>query len=232
MSYSDAEMSVACLNPNNNNLTCDDAYFSYGYAKSWRADCVFEGGSTYQLLGENASGKSTIGKLVTGIELPKTGQIYLDTTPLADMTPIQKRDKFLFVPQEPQWMFFAKSLCDSLKRMQKGAALCRADEKYSDLVDVVPDQLLSKIRRPVLELSTEEVFLLALLELKVWERPVVFIDEYPDFEDVAISRFVRALLKHREKSNYVTIIARHVPTEFEGINYKEVIMSDMVEESI
>ena len=74
--------------------------------------------------------------------------------------------------------------------------------------------------------------MLALLELKVWERPVVFIDEYPDFEDVAISRFVRALLKHREKSNYVTIIARHVPTEFEGINYKEVIMSDMVEESI
>ncbi len=208
-------------------VICEGVTFSYGSGKRWEFSRSFEGGLTYQLIGANGTGKSTIGKLVTGIETPNKGHILVAEKSLSQMSAEQKRETLLFVPQEPQWMFFARTFCSSLKTFRKEASVCGTKNRAKD-GKMVPAELLKKIRAPVLELSTEDVFLLAILEVCIWDRPVVFIDEYPDFEDQVSQEFVGHVLSYRESQGFVTIIARHIPADIFSSRVQTVQIDSML----
>jgi ABC-type sugar transport system ATPase subunit len=208
-------------------VICGGVTFSYGSGRRWTFSRSFEGGCTYQLIGANGTGKSTIGKLITGIETPNMGHILVAETPLSQMSAEQKREALLFVPQEPQWMFLARTFCSSWKTFRKEASVCGTKDRAQD-GKVIPAELLRKIRSPVLELSTEDVFLLAVLEVCIWERPVVFFDEYPDFEDQVSQDFVGRVLSYRESQGFVTIIARHIPADIFSSKVRTVQIDSML----
>lgn len=212
-------------------LTCEDVCFSYGKGRNWRINREFCGGTTYQLIGPNGSGKSTIGKVLTRIESPQQGVIAVDGRSAGDMTRAELLSTFLYVPQEPQWLFFGESFCKSMRWFNRKSRVCGdgvGDGADGPGKDEIMDEVTRMGSASVFELSSGDVFLLALFELHVWIRPIAFIDEYPDFDDPAHQAFVAAILQKREKSGLITFIARHMLADIGSNNGRTLYMDEMV----
>lgn len=198
---------------NVNELRFVEAIFSYTSTAKWKINFSLKGGDIYQLIGDNGSGKSTVGRVLTGIELYQLGNAWFNGQSVGKMTNEEKRKIFFFIPQEPHWSFIGESFCKNLRYFS-------IDNKECDSIDVgckkntLHSRLRSIANQSVFDLSSEDVFLLALWESRIWKRTILFVDEYPDFHDEESRTFFEGILKKRAEEKMITIIARHVPIDF------------------
>lgn len=186
--------------------------YSYDNRLSWYVDHSFQGGKVYQIIGENGTGKSTIARLLTGIEANFTGEICFNEINITHLNDKEKRDTFFYIPQEPYWSFIGDSFCSNMRYFNL------ADK--NKLIEGLEDQqgLLEKlIHQSVFEMSSENVYLVSFYESLVWERPIIFIDECPDFDDTPSKNFLLQLLKIRNDKKLITFISRHMSIDLPGI---------------
>jgi ABC-type multidrug transport system fused ATPase/permease subunit len=100
-------------------------------------------GEHLAVVGTSGAGKTTLGRLIAGIDHPRRGSITVGGVVIADLPPEQLRDHVLLVTQEPH--VFADSLRDNLTL----AAPRATDEEIvtalravgADWVDELPDRL-------------------------------------------------------------------------------------------
>ena len=96
--YGDARLAMA---PRGAELVVDDLGFSYsaGQRVLERLGFTLEPGRTVAVVGETASGKSTLTSLVTRLVDPQTGSIKVDGQELRDLAPGQLAQHVALVPQ-------------------------------------------------------------------------------------------------------------------------------------
>lgn len=70
-----------------------------------------EAGCILSLLGPNGSGKTTLLKILLGLHVPDSGQVFLEGAPIIDMPPRQLARKIAYVPQTHR-MSFAYTVFD------------------------------------------------------------------------------------------------------------------------
>lgn len=190
-------------------LIADNVRYAYDRMSAWYVNQNFEGGLLYQLIGANGSGKSTIGRLLTGILSPKAGSFLYDGIPINTMSNLKKRSTFLFIPQEPQWSFVGDTYSKHLKYFK----LCTSMTPNS-LANYDMHKIRSKIDllspQSIFSLHNDDIYLLSLYEVCIWPRPVIFIDECPNFDNNEIDTFLFHLLRNRMENGLITLISRHI----------------------
>lgn len=191
--------------------------YSYNDRLSWQINNNFIGGKTYQIVGENGTGKSTIARLLTGIETNYDGNIYVNGTNIDRFSNIEKRNTFFCVSQEPYWSFIGDNFHANMKYFNMSAELAASisEEEIHKHIDSLKYQ-------PVFSLSSEDVYLLSFYEAMVWERPIIFIDECPDFEAAIYKNFLIKLLKSRNTKKLITFISSHIRIDLPDV-YSQLI---------
>jgi ATP-binding cassette subfamily C protein len=86
----------------NDSIRLQDVSFSYDKKRPVlkNASLTFPKGSFSAIIGPSGAGKTTIVDLITGMLLPKEGQVWIDATKLTDIDMIAWRRMIGYVPQE------------------------------------------------------------------------------------------------------------------------------------
>ncbi len=90
--------------------------FSYSNSKYYSIkDCSFtiNAGERVGIIGQTGAGKSTIQKLLIGIETPTEGEIFLDDKNISTIHPMELRENISLMPQEPY--LFSGTLKENLE---------------------------------------------------------------------------------------------------------------------
>ena len=84
------------------NITVDNVSFSYPNNEELIRSFSFSAskGETLSIIGGNGSGKSTFVKLISGIEKPVSGEIYINSVNIERISPVVLRKRIGVVPQE------------------------------------------------------------------------------------------------------------------------------------
>ena len=75
---------------------------SAGYARRTvitDINATFKKGSLISIIGPNGSGKSTLLKAITGIIPAMSGDVFLDSVPIMELTQKQRAQKIAYLPQ-------------------------------------------------------------------------------------------------------------------------------------
>lgn len=193
-------------------LDVNSLEYSYDNRLFWRIDHSFHGGKVYQIIGENGTGKSTIARLLTGVETNFKGEIYFNQTNIAHLSDKEKRNTFFYIPQEPYWSFIGDNFCRNMRyfNLPDKNKVVEGLEDEQDLFEKL-------IHQSVFEMSSENVYLVSFYESLVWERPIIFIDECPEFDDSSSEKILLKLLRIRNEKKLITFISRHMSIDLPGI---------------
>lgn len=169
----------------------------------WNINCTFEGGSIFNLYGDNGSGKSTISKLLCNILNGFHGDIYINNINYRDINPNDRRNIFIYIPQEPRWLFLKNSLSSTLE-------LLKVSNINYDLVNnYFSFDVHNLINKSINDISLDEMYLLIFIEIIIWERRVMIFDELPMFDDDHMTSILKKILQHRIDRNFITIFTSH-----------------------
>jgi ABC-type iron transport system FetAB ATPase subunit len=190
-----------------------DYVVGYSETHRWVLHQEFEAGTIYQVLGPNGSGKSTVLKAVAGIIPPLSGLSDLSGVTVFGMPTRTKFRTFLYVPQEPEWVFVGDTFEDHLVWISRrlGRKLHAPHFSFADADITLDFKRLSASR--FVDLNSDEIYFLALIEDRIFPHKFLLLDECPTFELPTYSGVLNALLSKRALRGDVTIIGRHVPLD-------------------
>jgi putative pyoverdin transport system ATP-binding/permease protein len=154
------------------------------------------------IVGGNGSGKSTLAKLITGLYLPDSGQVYLDGKPITD----QNREAYrqLFSTVFADFYLFERLLGIPLENLETQAKTYLEKLQLTHKVEVKNGSLSTT------DLSQGQRKRLALLTAYLDDRPVYLFDEWaadqdPFFREV----FYRQLLPELKKRGKTVLVISH-----------------------
>ncbi len=156
-------------------------------------------GEKVGIIGQTGSGKSTIVKLLLGLETPTSGKIFLDDMDSTTLHPVELRENISLMPQEP--CLFSGSLKENLElnraisKTEMATAL-----KKSGLNELVKQSGgLDKfdVGERGKNLSVGQRHLVALARILLNNSPIVVLDEPTTGLDIGLEN---SLVKHLKES--------------------------------
>ncbi len=155
-------------------------------------DCSFsiKAGERVGIIGQTGAGKSTIQKLLTGIETASAGRIFIDDMDISSLHPIELRDNIALMPQEPY--IFSGTLKENLE-------LSRTISK-EEMNNLLAKTGLSNLVRKAgaandfqvgergSNLSVGQRHLVALARAMMSEAPILVLDEPTTGLDVGLEK--------------------------------------------
>jgi len=167
-------------------------------------------GERVGIIGQTGCGKSTLVKLLLGLETPTKGKIFLDDMDCSSMHPIELRENISFMPQEPY--LFSGTLKENLelkrsiskKEMSKALQKSGLGElvKNSGGIDSV------NIGERGKNLSVGQRHLVALARVLLNDAPVIVLDEPTTGLDVGLEQNLVRTLEESLKGR-TTIVVSH-----------------------
>ncbi len=155
-------------------------------------DCSFsiKAGERVGIIGQTGAGKSTIQKLLTGIETASSGRIFIDDMDISSLHPVELRDNIALMPQEPY--IFSGTLKENLE-------LSRAISKEEMSELLVKTGLSNLVRKAGSaddfqvgergsNLSVGQRHLVALARAMMSEAPILVLDEPTTGLDVGLEK--------------------------------------------
>ena len=174
-----------------------------------------EGNGITVLLGLNGCGKTTLIKLLAGLEKPSQGQVYYDDDNLNDIS-IRKRSKvFSYVPQHlssagdiPVRQYLLYGTTNTLSAIERpGIEEEKAVEKMAERLSVT--HLLDK---NLDEISGGELQIVLIACAMIQNTPVVLLDEPTSALDLKNQYHVLSILKEiASKENKRIVLSTHNP---------------------
>ncbi|MEM9980714.1 MAG: cyclic peptide export ABC transporter, partial [Cyanobacteria bacterium P01_D01_bin.2] len=163
----------------------DDSNFSLG-----PIDLAIYPGEIVFIIGGNGSGKSTLAKLITGLYIPESGEIWLDNQSISDDNRQQYRQYFATVFDD----FF---LFDRLLGLASTAQDARA-QQYLEKLHLDHKVSIREGRLSTTELSQGQRKRLALLTAYLENRPIYLFDEWaadqdPSFKQIFYHQYLPEL---------------------------------------
>jgi putative ATP-binding cassette transporter len=165
---------------------------------------VIHPGELVFIVGGNGSGKSTFGKLLSGLYLPTSGEIQLDGRSISERN--REAYRQLFATVYSDFYLFEEFLDIDSKDIEARAQKYLRKLGLEDKVEILQDELSpnGSHRLSTLELSQGQRKRLALLTAYLEDRPIYLFDEWAADQDPTFREFFyRQLLpefKHQRKT--------------------------------
>jgi ABC-type lipoprotein export system ATPase subunit len=176
---------------------------------------VFEPGRMTALTGRSGAGKTTLIRLLCGLDLPDAGELEIDGRPLAGAGPEQlaelRRHRIGYMPQDPQPVGFLSAEENvALVLRIRGWNHDQAAERAATVL--VRVGLADRARQRVARLSAGETQRVALARALASARGLLIVDEPTSRLDEAHSGTTAELLAHAAAHDGQTVIcATHDP---------------------
>gem|GEM_PF-4112898 len=166
-------------------------------------------GKNILVLGDNGSGKSTFGKLLTGILQPTEGRIMINGKDVSSLPPKKRILYAYYINQLNQLHFVGNTLRQEISFIEKVSGK-KAD--YRKLADFrLPEDPATN----PFELLTNQAWRLSLYIAAVVDPYILFIDEIPSSANSINNECLTMLLESRAVRGLVTFIAyqRAIPVK-------------------
>ena len=164
------------------------------------------------LVGANGCGKTTLGKLVAGLNRPSGGRITLFGKP---QNPKQLQKRVLFILQEAEFQFFTNSV---LHELQYGHAVTPEFEAKTEVLLKSMDMWDCRDRHPF-SLSGGQMQRLTLMMAYLSDKPVVVLDEPTAGQDAESLERCAELIREMRKEKTVLIITHDLELIADACDY-------------
>ncbi len=184
----------------------DFSYHNSKYNSIKNCSFTINAGERVGIIGQTGAGKSTIQKLLTGLERPTKGEIFLDDKNISTLHPMELRENIAVMPQEPY--LFSGTLKENLELSRN-----ISKEELSNLLSQTGlEELVKKsgmgdgfiVGEGGKNLSVGQRHLVALARALMSDSPILILDEPTTGLDVGLEK---KLIQHLESTlNDKTII--------------------------
>ncbi|MFS8651190.1 MAG: ATP-binding cassette domain-containing protein [Caldibacillus sp.] len=166
-------------------------------------DLVIREGEFLAIVGANGTGKSTLLKLLAGLETPQKGKILYRGRKLAQPQP----QEIYYMPQNPKLLFTQDTVRQPLENILRKEQNTGIVQRLQELIDFF--RIKELLDRHPFDLSGGELQTVALLIVLSSEAKLLLLDEPTKGMDPVIKEKVGNLLKHLQKNGVTIIIATH-----------------------
>ncbi len=203
----------------NGGITFENVGFAYpksDYPVLQNCSFKINGGENVGIIGKTGAGKSTIMRLISALELPNSGNIYLDNHNISTLHPVEIRQNMGVMMQEPY--LFAGSLAENI-----GLARPISKENLVKLIEITglapllkksKDGELLDVGEGGARLSVGQRHLVALARALINNPKILILDEPTSGMDVGLERELMEHIKTLIKDKTLILIThRFAPLE-------------------
>lgn len=204
------------VRPDGDRIEVTDVAFAYepGRDVLRRVTLDIQPGERLAIVGQSGAGKTTLGKLIAGLDVPHTGQVTVGGIPVADLPPAALREHVALVTQENH--VFRGSLRDNLHIALPGAT----DSQLTDALravgaswaETLPNGLGTDLHADGRALTGSQAQQLALARVILADPHTVILDEATALLDPTTARTTETSLRAVLKGRTVVAIAHRLHT--------------------
>ena len=205
------------VEPTNETITVSDVYYSYrsGHDVLRGITLTIQPGERLAIVGPTGAGKSTLGRLLAGIDAPRTGSITVGDVALSSMPLTMLRRHVALVTQEHH--IFIGTVRENLALAKPEASdeeILRALDAVDALewVNALPDGLLSQLGTTGFQLTPAQAQQLALARLVMTDPHTLVLDEATALIDPRAARHLEHSLSAVLEGRTVIAIAHRLHT--------------------
>lgn len=157
-------------------------------------------GDSVAFVGEDESGKTSLIRVIAGLEKPTKGNVYINNRPINKVN-FKSDISMGYIPSTPVFME-KKTVYENLKFILEARKL-RPEEIESKINDAIIEYSLEKIRdEKVCNLTLEEKYVLSFIRLTFRDIDVLVIDNIFDkLSDVYVEIITEVIKKIKTKEN-------------------------------
>ena len=166
-------------------------------------DLEVQPGEFVVLLGASGSGKTTALRILSGLEKPSAGQVYIDEENVTDVLPKYRDISMVF---QSYALYPHKTVAENISFPLKVRGMAKADRDAATLNAAKQVQIEDLLDRYPRELSGGQRQRVALARAIIRQPSVFLMDEPLSNLDAKLRGHMRAQLKHMQKSMGITTI--------------------------
>jgi len=165
------------------------------------------GGEVLWLVGDNGTGKTTLGKLLVGIYAPTDGSMLIDNIVPGTLPP-RLRLRYAFLVYQRAFLGFVEAVVD---REIKRSVRLTGTQEHDQLVTTIcrETHINDLLQKNPLDLSFTQGWRVALAIGALINPVVLFIDELPNLKGRLTVEALERVLHRRQERGGITILTAH-----------------------
>lgn len=179
--------------------------------------CSFEAGNLYAVIGPSGSGKSTLLSLLAGLDLPTSGEIFVEGCPLSTMNRDRYRRETASVVYQSFNLFPLLTALENVMYPMELLGIKKADAETSAKRLILEVGLEEKIFRqfPVMMSGGEQQRVAIARALSAGGRILLADEPTGNLDSVNEETIVKILKKLAHEKGYLVIVITHNPSVYE-----------------
>ena len=177
---------------------------------------VYEG-EIFSILGGNGTGKSTVLKVIAGLEKPYTGKIFINGKAIKEYGKNLYKNNLAFLPQNPQNVFLKDTVFEDMESILEVSDVPK--NQWKDSINSVLQKLEigHLAEKHPFDLSGGEQQKCALAKLLLTKPKILLLDEPTKGFDAFSKKKLREILMQLKNDGITIIIVTH-DVEFAAVN--------------
>jgi len=175
----------------------------------------YAAGESILVVGDNGTGKSTLGKIICGIINPQKGMVSVDNQSLSKLAPKKRIHIAYYINQINQLQFLNSSLTAEIRSFEKLSGRSFSQVTYNSFF------LPPNLDYNPFELSVNQAWRFSLFLSTIINPKVLFVDEIPSPTNERNRSVLKELLESRGRDKRVTFFSyqRKIDLIFDKVIY-------------